>query len=464
MDLLFVCTGNACRSPLAERLLRGWQQRWPTDGDLLEVVSAGTGATAGRPMDADSARALTELGGDATDFASRRLDVRDVARAGLVLTMTRDQRRTVLASVPMALKRTFTVLEAAALVPLADLSGLEQLPLRQRPRALALRLSAARSRRSESRDDDVPDPIGRPFAVHQEVAAQIATALRVLERALLQPGAHAPPIEGASAQPVTALPRPLAELVDDRAGRVGWRVGALVAALVVLLIAGTTLLTRPSTPTSAETAPRTTAPAPSAPPLSLPLPPDPQLMVLGDATTHGVGAQPQSAGWAYEVAVMLGWRTEVHGYPGSGFTTATDINPRTFAQRIADLATRPFVPNVLVLQGGALDAGATAAAISDGVLATVMAARAAWPGVQVVVLGIVSPQPLADELSAVNEAERRGAEAAGVPFVDPVAGGWFTRDSSFRFTASDGEHLNNPGHARVAELFTAALTRLVAAG
>lgn len=57
---LFVCTANICRSPIAERLALSV---WGT-GSPIAVISAGTHATAGRPMAAEAADALRELGGD----------------------------------------------------------------------------------------------------------------------------------------------------------------------------------------------------------------------------------------------------------------------------------------------------------------------------------------------------------------------------------------------------------------
>lgn len=50
--VLFVCVGNVCRSPLAERLLRGRpQERLGDLSDAVIVESAGTRAMAGQPMD-----------------------------------------------------------------------------------------------------------------------------------------------------------------------------------------------------------------------------------------------------------------------------------------------------------------------------------------------------------------------------------------------------------------------------
>ena len=181
MRLLFVCTGNACRSPVAERLLRAW-----ADGagrSDVQVSSAGLAARPGSPMDGKAAGALRRLGGDPTGFAARSFSEAIAQDADLVLTMTRTQRTEVLKATPRALRRTFTLLEAAALLELADLADLPEGP--ERAREVALRLDAARGRRATTEADDLADPIGQSSATHRQVARHIAEALRPLAGVLL---------------------------------------------------------------------------------------------------------------------------------------------------------------------------------------------------------------------------------------------------------------------------------------
>jgi len=187
MRLLFVCTGNLCRSPLAERLLRAWAERELGDAaSSLRIESAGTAAARG-PMDEQSALALTELGGDPAGASARQLSTVGTADVDLVLTMTREQRWAVLQHDPRALRRVFTLAEATALLALIDRTGLTLLPADERARELALRLNMARARRAGGRDDDIPDPIGQSYEVHREVAARIAAELRPLADVLLAP-------------------------------------------------------------------------------------------------------------------------------------------------------------------------------------------------------------------------------------------------------------------------------------
>lgn len=186
MHILFVCTGNLCRSAIAEQLATVWLH---TCGclrdDEVRITSAGLRATDGHPMDPRSAAALAELGGNPADFRSQRLTSELAADANLVLTMTRSHRRSVLELAPRGLRRTFTLTEAAELLRSADLDGLDRTPLADRARHLGLRLDAQRAWRTSSGSDDIEDPIGRRLPVHQQAARTIATALRPLTDVLL---------------------------------------------------------------------------------------------------------------------------------------------------------------------------------------------------------------------------------------------------------------------------------------
>jgi protein-tyrosine-phosphatase len=176
--VLLVCTGNICRSALAERLGRAYlDDRLGTDAHLVRLTSAGVGAVVGSAMHPDSALVLRGYGGDPAGFVARQI-VEDMAiDADLTLTLTRAHRRRVLELAPRALARTFTLREAAALVDLlggVDVSGEG---LADRARALVREMNGARSRRQAGAGDDIGDPIGQPLEVHEEVGAAIAEAL-----------------------------------------------------------------------------------------------------------------------------------------------------------------------------------------------------------------------------------------------------------------------------------------------
>jgi protein-tyrosine phosphatase len=183
--LLFVCTGNLCRSPVAERLAAARaRDALGFRADEVHVFSAGLGAQVGQPMHPLSAKALVRLGGKPFGFEAQAFSKEMAQQADLVLTMTRRQRRAVLEQTPRGLRRTFTLLEAAGLLELADLDGLTRVPLEERAQELGMRLHAARQYRPGTEADDVLDPIGQSARVHNRVAARIAAALGPLTTAL----------------------------------------------------------------------------------------------------------------------------------------------------------------------------------------------------------------------------------------------------------------------------------------
>ncbi|MEZ5086362.1 MAG: low molecular weight protein-tyrosine-phosphatase [Tessaracoccus sp.] len=81
--LVFVCHGNICRSPMAERVAR---RRAAERGLELEIVSFGVSAEEERnPIDRRAARILTEAGYDATGHRARRITREDIDAADLVI-------------------------------------------------------------------------------------------------------------------------------------------------------------------------------------------------------------------------------------------------------------------------------------------------------------------------------------------------------------------------------------------
>ena len=167
--VLFVCIGNVCRSPVGERLLAS---RLPAD--RFEVGSAGVGAMVGYAMSKYAADELRAYGGDPTGFAARQLTPQIVESSDLVLTATRELRSQVLAELPTALRRTFTILEFAALLEQAEGST---------PHELVKWAGAHRSLVAQL-EQDVPDPYRRGPEAHAQAAAAIDVAVQQIAKGL----------------------------------------------------------------------------------------------------------------------------------------------------------------------------------------------------------------------------------------------------------------------------------------
>ncbi|MDP5183816.1 hypothetical protein QOZ88_14345 [Blastococcus sp. BMG 814] len=186
LTVLLVCTGNICRSAMGEGLGRSYLRGLLGDAASdVRLVSAGTRAVTGSPMHPRSALVISGFGGDPEGFVARQLEPGMVAEADLVLTLTRDHRRTVLELAPRALARTFTLREAAALLGALEDRPPEGEGFTGRARGLVAALAAARPGRRGDEGDDIADPIGRSLEGHEEVGQAVADALLPVLAALI---------------------------------------------------------------------------------------------------------------------------------------------------------------------------------------------------------------------------------------------------------------------------------------
>lgn len=151
--VLFVCTGNVFRSPMAQAFLVALARSRNLD---VTVESAGT--LEGERVIVPGA--LDAIGSDGIDMSAHRsklLDVPAIARADLVLGMAREHVREVVLLEPSAWDRTFTLKE---LVRLAESVGARE--RRQELDKWLAQVSAGRRRESMmgwSERDDVEDPV-----------------------------------------------------------------------------------------------------------------------------------------------------------------------------------------------------------------------------------------------------------------------------------------------------------------
>lgn len=167
--ILIVCTANACRSPTVELITARALSAY---GLPATVSSAGTrgGPT---PVHRFTVEAASQIGIDLTRHRPRRVTPSIVESDGrdLVLTMTREHARELLAESPGASGRTFTLPE---LERLARALGIDPLTSSLEDWIAALDSLRSLELGSGSAADDVPDPYGGPRHGHRAMVSYVA--------------------------------------------------------------------------------------------------------------------------------------------------------------------------------------------------------------------------------------------------------------------------------------------------
>jgi L-threonylcarbamoyladenylate synthase len=150
--ILFVCSGNTCRSPMAGAITRRVlaEKLHVAEPELerkgISVISAGSYAMPGARATPQAVEALKDIGADLSHHRSRPLTVELIHQADVIFTMSRAHAQSVVALVPAATEKTFTL----------------------------------------DPDKDIEDPIGGDVSLYQELAGELNQLLerRLAERAL----------------------------------------------------------------------------------------------------------------------------------------------------------------------------------------------------------------------------------------------------------------------------------------
>lgn len=194
--VLTVCTGNICRSPLAEQLIG----KALADVPEVSVKSAGTKAMVGSGMPPHSLDLAHQYNvAEPESHVSRQMTADGLESADLILAMDRDHRRAIAEMSPRVARRVFTIREFARLADTTSDDDLRMEFNAERPATTAARLRTAiaavalgRGMHPPLQDptlDDVVDPYRHEAPMYQESAVELIPAVNstvaVLRRALV---------------------------------------------------------------------------------------------------------------------------------------------------------------------------------------------------------------------------------------------------------------------------------------
>lgn len=178
MRVLFVCTGNICRSPMGELLFRMY-----TAGTSIEVDSAGTHSLVGHEIDGSSAALLTSAGIDSSAFRSKQLTRQIAQECDLILCFEEDQLHNIVGIAPAAVHYTFTLPDFSNMCAYcAQQNMIEGFTLPERLQSVIAQATTIRPMLPQAAT--IADPYRKDFSAFRRTVDATDTAIRNIMKSL----------------------------------------------------------------------------------------------------------------------------------------------------------------------------------------------------------------------------------------------------------------------------------------
>ena len=159
--ILFVCTGNTCRSAMAEGIFKKMLKERTEDDRRFNIISAGISALTGMSPTSEAILVMFEQSIDISRHHSQALQVEMIKKADLILVMTSEHKEYIHKEFPFARNKTFL---------------LKRLSLNNK----------SESNQNNERNYEIIDPIGRKIDFYRIVARELKENLEKILGKILE--------------------------------------------------------------------------------------------------------------------------------------------------------------------------------------------------------------------------------------------------------------------------------------
>jgi len=156
--ILFVCTGNTCRSAMAEGMFKKMLEERTKGNSKIEVISAGISALPGISPTFEAISVMFEQGIDISQHYAQELQEELIKKADLILVMTNEHKEYIHEEFPFAQNKTFL---------------LKKFTINNK----------SESNQNNDRNYEIIDPIGRKIEFYRIIARELKNNLeKILDK------------------------------------------------------------------------------------------------------------------------------------------------------------------------------------------------------------------------------------------------------------------------------------------